>query len=199
MGMPNDHEQPVLLLMERTIRNYEDIKRRAIRDGPFEVTQLINSFLAVVAHPWDQLLDKDLLKSTSIEQPNIRRMGFPLEPPFPGERGVPPDSVHNMLRLLRNSMAHGNMLLLSRSDLRELRPDSPTPRVHEKEIAGVRIWNMRGKTETWSAVLDITELEATLYAMRLFCETLSLWRQDIREEFEKRHPETPCIAGSFSS
>ncbi len=51
MGLPNWHEQPVLLLLYRTMHNLYFIDQHKHHYGTFEVTQLINSFLAVIAHP----------------------------------------------------------------------------------------------------------------------------------------------------
>jgi hypothetical protein len=181
--------------MYRTITNYEDIKHRAAHGGRFEVTQLINSFLAVLAHPWDRLLDKDALSKRSVHSKEFRAFGFPYMTRLQRDDGTPTDDAENMLRLLRNSVAHGNMELLSRQKLRELRPQGAIPRVHEKEIAGVRIWNMRGETETWSTVLDITEMEATLKAMMRLCESRELWKQNIRKDYEQRHPATEQTVG----
>jgi hypothetical protein len=63
MCAPRYHQQPVLLLIYRTIHNLEHIDRDKSHEGPFEVTQRVNSFLAIVAHPWDQLLDKHKLET----------------------------------------------------------------------------------------------------------------------------------------
>jgi len=188
MGLPRYHEQPVLLLIYRTITNYDDIKARRAHNGPFEVIQLINSFLAVVAHPWDQLLDEDQLKCLQIRERRFQECGFPPMTRFvdPGN-GQEADDAYNMLRVLRNSLAHGNMELLDRKQLRKLRPTGAIPSVKEREIAALRIWNKSntGKV-TWETTLDITELESALRGMMRLCEKRSLWQPAIRQEFERR-------------
>ena len=40
-------------IMRRTMHNLEFVEARAGLDGPYEVTQLINSFLGALAHPWE--------------------------------------------------------------------------------------------------------------------------------------------------
>ncbi len=161
MGLPRYHEQPVLLLMYRTIQNYEFIDQYKHHYGPFEVTQLINSFLALVAHPWDQLLDQDKLKDVRIESRVFRECGFPIFPSLPviGEPAQV-DDAYELLRVLRNGMAHGNMELLNRKTLRTLRQSGPLPRVEESEIAGIKLWNKKPYTDivTWCTALNIYEL-----------------------------------------
>ena len=50
--MPNE---PLRDVMRRTMKNLEFVERSATPTGPFEVTQLINSFIGALAHPWEQL------------------------------------------------------------------------------------------------------------------------------------------------
>jgi hypothetical protein len=47
--------EPVLDIMRRTMRNLAFIGQRVSIGDPFEVTQLINSFLGALAHPWGKL------------------------------------------------------------------------------------------------------------------------------------------------
>ena len=74
MTLPRYHDQPVLLLIDRTLQNLKFIDRHKRLDGPFEVTRLINSFLAVIAHPWDQLLDQNKLKQVKLESKGVQGM-----------------------------------------------------------------------------------------------------------------------------
>ncbi|MBA3450821.1 MAG: hypothetical protein H0T18_06390, partial [Chloroflexia bacterium] len=121
--------------MYRTIQNLEFIELHKDHYSPFEVTQLINSFLAVVAHPWDQLLDKCQLEKLGLESEVFRECGFPVFPSLPVEgEPVAVNNAYDLLRILRNGMAHGNMELLDRKELRKLRQTGPLPRVKEDEI-----------------------------------------------------------------
>jgi hypothetical protein len=53
-------EQPVRDIMQWTMMNLEFIEAqpRDPRTGPFEVTQLVNSFLGALAHPWIRRLPR---------------------------------------------------------------------------------------------------------------------------------------------
>jgi hypothetical protein len=66
--------EPVLDIMRRTMANLAFIEQRASTDGPFEVTQLINSFLGALAHPWETLWKE--LNSISIS--DAERQGWPI-------------------------------------------------------------------------------------------------------------------------
>jgi hypothetical protein len=54
MVMPHE---PIRDIMHRTMNNLEFIEAHAAADGPYEVTQLINSFLGALAHPWETYRD----------------------------------------------------------------------------------------------------------------------------------------------
>jgi hypothetical protein len=45
--------EPVLDIMRRTMANLEFVEEHKSDIGPFEVTQLLNSFLGALAHPWE--------------------------------------------------------------------------------------------------------------------------------------------------
>jgi hypothetical protein len=192
MGLPRYHEQPVLLLLYRTIHNLEFIEQRKHYNGPFEVTQLINSFLAAVAHPWDQLLDKRKLEDVTLDSRTFRECGFPAFPRLPVE-GEPAqvENACQLLRVLRNGIAHGNMELLDRTTLRRLRPTGPLPRVKEDEIAGIKLWNRKSDEAptTWCTALGVYELQQILMAMMRLCEKRSLWRDEVRTLQEQRDAE----------
>lgn len=192
MGLPRYHEQPVLLLMYRTIRNLDFIDQHKDHHGPFEVTQLINSFLALIAHPWDQLLDKEKMGKVKLDSRTFKECGFPVFPILPVE-GEPTkvDDAGELLRVLRNGMAHGNIELLDRKDMRSVRQTGPLPRVQEKEIAGIKIWNRKEENSpiTWCTALNIYELRQCLDGMMRLCEKRSLWKDTIREEQSQRDAE----------
>lgn len=189
MGYPRYHEQSTLLLIYRTLTNLDYITANKHHGGPFEITQLINSFMGVFAHPWDQLLDKSKLETERLSSTRFRECGFPELPQFPPEgEGTRMESIHDYLRVLRNAMAHGNFKLLDRKELRSLRQRGTLPKVSEKEITGLRLWNtpMNSDRKNWITVLDIYEMRNCIEAMARLCEKRSLWKDEIRVEFEKR-------------
>ncbi len=97
--MPNE---PLRDVMGRTIRNLEFVERNAAPTGPFEVTQLINSFIGALAHPWEQLKAElnDMPLSDAAGWPIVRKELV---------NDADPDSVGELVRLLRNAIAHGNI------------------------------------------------------------------------------------------
>ena len=167
--------------MYRTLHNLRFIEQNKRHTGPFEVTQLINSFLAVLAHPWDQLLDKKKLAALKLKDPAFVTYGFPTLPLLPFE-GTPKSiaTAEDLLGTVRNGMAHGNIELLNRSEFQGLRPHDPLPKVKEKEIAGLKLWNYKYKTTTmnWCTVISIFEMKQMLQAMRNLCEDRELWRPE---------------------
>lgn len=46
--------EPVRDVMRRTMHNLRFIEAHHGPRGPYEVTQLLNSFLGALAHPWEQ-------------------------------------------------------------------------------------------------------------------------------------------------
>jgi hypothetical protein len=175
--------------MYRSIQNLDFINQNRRHCGPFEVTQLINSFLAVVAHPWDQLLDQDKLKKLTFDSSAYRECRFPEFPRLPVEGDqAKTENIYDLLRVLRNGMAHGNMELLDRKTLRKLRQLGPLPRVTEDEIAGIKIWNKPSENAktNWCTALDIHDLRQMLMAMMRLCEKRHLWKDDVRECQDQR-------------
>lgn len=134
--------EPVLDIMRRTMRNLSFIETHASETGPFEVTQLINSFMGAMAHPWEQL--KTELVSISID--DATRQGWPQvskemachqEPQFLGD----------LIRLIRNAIAHGNITYL---------PDG------KGHIAALRIKNKNRQRTTWTAIITPADMRRFL-------------------------------------
>jgi len=67
-------ENPLLDVMNRTIYNLHFIEDEAKNEGPYEVTQLVNSFLGALAHPWEKF--KIELETISLEEAQDK--GWPL-------------------------------------------------------------------------------------------------------------------------
>jgi len=134
---------PVLDMMRRTMVNLAYVERHSAKDGPFEVTQLINSFLGALAHPWETL--KADLPSISLAE--AAAAGWPV-PEQQGGRGPPPESLGELLRLLRNGIAHGNLSFL---------PDG------RGEIQAIRIENYDRRRLTWRGVISVQDMRALLH------------------------------------
>ncbi|RWH48028.1 MAG: hypothetical protein EOQ80_12895 [Mesorhizobium sp.] len=125
--------------------------------GPYEVTQLINTFLGALAHPFEALRD-DLM---GLALADAAAMGWPA---INKERrsDSDPASLGDLIRLMRNGMAHGNIDLLSDG---------------RGKIHALRVWNTQPRTQarTWGAVVPVAEMRRFL---RLFVELIERRHKD---------------------
>jgi hypothetical protein len=141
MGMPTE---PVLDVMRRTMANLDFIERHASGDGPFEVAQLINSFIGALAHPWEAT--RADLSALSLSE--AKELGWPS---IKKERSsdIDPNSLGELVAAIRHSVAHGNIEFLSSG---------------RGEITALRIWNIhpRSRTRTWGAILTVADMRRVL-------------------------------------
>src|SRR3954447_14845528 len=128
MGMPTE---PVLEVVPRSMANLAFVESHAGPSGPNEVTQLINTLLGALARPFDAMRD-DLMSLALAEAqasgwPSIHR-----EPPADRE----PSSLGDLIRLMQNALAHGNIEFLSDGN---------------GQIQAIRLWNTDPRTQrqTW--------------------------------------------------
>jgi hypothetical protein len=140
---------PVLDMVSRTMQNLYIIENRDVpADDKWEVTQLINSFLGVVAYPWEtwetELRD---IRLDSLEGKRWPRLA-PLD-----SRDTACESVGDLVRLVRNAFAHGNI---------NFHTDS-----RSNHICALTIWNTDPETHlrTWAAKVDIRTMKQVLTAM----------------------------------
>ncbi len=134
---------PVRDVMHRTKDNLDYIWRRKDERGVWEVTQLVNSFLGALAHPWEQWQHEPQLK---LSLADAQAQGWPtVEKDDP--RDEDPQNLRDLLRLVRNAMAHGNVEFLNDGN---------------NEIRAVRFWNEDGGWRTWGATLDVPTLRQFL-------------------------------------
>ena len=139
--MPNE---PIIDMMRRTMANLRFIEKHAREDGLYEVTQLVNSFLAALAHPWEEY--KEQLNSMTIE--DAISNGWPKLQKERVGRDSDPTSLGDLLRLVRNSFAHGNIDFL---------PNQPS------EITHLRFWNCnRQGNRTWGTIATVDDLRMFL-------------------------------------
>lgn len=132
MGMPTE---PLLELMRRSMANLEFVETHASSGGPYEVTQLLNTFLGALAHPFEAMRDdlNGLPLTEAVER------GWPaVSKEKPSDRD--PRSLEDLIRLMRNGFAHGNIELISEG---------------KGQIGFIRIWNNQPNTgvRTWGAVV----------------------------------------------
>jgi hypothetical protein len=128
MGMPTE---PLLDIMRSSMANLSFVESRASPTGPYEVTQLINTFLGAFAHPFEamrtDLIALPLADAAEQEWPTIVR-----------ERtdDTEPSSLRDLIRFMRNGLAHGNIEFLSdgKRQIRAIRSLNSQP--HSRR----RIW-----------------------------------------------------------
>ncbi|MFN8472269.1 MAG: HEPN family nuclease [Anaerolineae bacterium] len=143
---------PVPEIMYRTMYNLSFIERHSTDDGPYEVTQLVNSFLGALAYPWEKykpaLKDKSLEEAAAVGWPTVQK-----------ERDTDeePESVGDLLRLVRNAIAHGNLEFIAGS---------------RGEIEKIRLHNNRGGRRTWGTTLTVVELRRFLDCFVALAEEL---------------------------
>jgi hypothetical protein len=154
--------------------------RRHNPDGPFEVTQLVNSFLGALAHSWEAITEHDgtrsLLKRLTIN--SAREAGWPI--PNQDDRStVTPHNVADLLRSMRNGFAHGNVAF---------HPDGAG------EIGAIEIWNQPGqrtnRRTAWAGPLSVADL-------RRFLDKLVALAQD--KDVTLSRPPRPDVGSPIRS
>lgn len=152
MVMPNE---PVRDIMRRTMANLAFVESNANRDGLFEVTQLINSFLGALAHPWESMKADFALLSLS----DAVKQGWPM---ISKERPTDkdPTSLGDLVRLMRNSFAHGNITFLPSES---------------GEIRALRILNADSKgRRTWGAIVTVEDARSFLECFAATAEKIHI-------------------------
>lgn len=144
--------EPVHDIMRRTMHNLKFVEERAGTNGLYEVTQLINSFLGALAHPWEKYRD-DLITMSLATAHNA---GWPaIAKDKPTDRD--PESLGCLVRLMRNALAHGNIEFL------------PSP---SAEIGALRLWNTYRGRGTWGAIVTVSDMRSFLKSFVALAEEL---------------------------
>lgn len=172
MTKPDRHYQD---LMHRALKNYDFVKCRATDDGPYEVTQLLGTFLCAVAYPRERALEREL-KELSLhdaeERFELPRISiFSNLPSVPGKRGLKPDeNVGDLAEVLRHGVAHGNVLFFDDEE----RPE---------EIVEIQLANRYGGSKLHSARIPVKLLEDFV---RRFVDIADHFFEERYAEWEKQ-------------
>jgi hypothetical protein len=131
---------PVREVMKRTMANLEFIERHATIRGPFDTTQLINSFLGAFVHVkerFDQYIPKTALPVA----------GWPVITTLAPHK--PPKHLRQLVRRVRNGIAHGNIKLVAGD---------------RNIIASIQLWNIPSgsKKRDWETEIGIQQLHELL-------------------------------------
>ena len=137
-------ENPIRDMMQRTMANLKFVESHATQEGPFEVTQLVNSFLAALAHPWEKY--KQQLNEIPLQE--AFNDGWPM---LTKElmADIDPRSLGDQLRLVRHAFAHGNIEFKSSGG---------------NEITHLRICNINpgDRKRTWGTIVSVDDMHAFL-------------------------------------
>ncbi|TIO24008.1 hypothetical protein [Mesorhizobium sp.] len=129
MGIPTE---PLLDTMRRSMANLAFVEAHAGPVGPYEVTQLINTFLGALAHPFEAMRD-DLM---GLGLADAAAMGWPtINKERPSDSD--PASLGDLIRLIRNG----------RGQIHALRVWNTQPRTQAR---------------TWGAVVPVAEIRRFL-------------------------------------
>lgn len=169
----------------------------------WEVTQIINSFLGIVAHPRERLLDRSKIKWITLNDQRVVSLGLPEIKSSWEFDSEEPRTISQLLRLLRNGIAHGNIELYGIQDLKKYGKDVPgNSSIDPQEIAGIEIWNEdNSNSRTWGTILTIDELARTLNAFALLALDES-WHEKPQKERNggrKGPPAEPPIPNGNSN
>jgi HEPN pEK499 p136 len=135
----NYHEAVIIDFARRTRANLEFIEAAKGRgENVFEVTQLANSLLGLLVFPQQRYMssipDTPLSDLVSQGWPKIRTTAGAL----------PEENLQQLLRMLRNSIAHCNVEFISET---------------EGQITGIKVWNINNSgKKTWQAELSLDDL-----------------------------------------
>ena len=127
-------------LMDRTKVNLDFIYEHRNREsGPYEVTQLINSFLGAFVH----------VKEGFFEHVPADHAPYKNWPVIKTDPGYPdPKNLRELVRLIRNSLAHGNIDFIPNDN---------------DDIAAVHIWNNdRNCAKIWGTEITVDDLRKLL-------------------------------------
>lgn len=140
MGMPT---APILDIMRRSMMNLGFVEAHASPAGPYEVTQLINTFLGALVHPFESMQEDDLMSGPIA---NAIALGWPAI-----GRARPNDlelaSLGELIRAMRNAMAHGNL---------EFFPDT------KGQIQAIHLWNNNRGRRTWGGIVTVQDMRRFL-------------------------------------
>lgn len=131
-------------LAKRTLQNLDYVQEQALRgeEGVYEVTQLWNSLLGLIVLPHERVIRR--LPTTPTTPTNeLSPQGWPLLT----TAGNEPTTVQELVRCLRNAVAHFNVEFNAGTD---------------GEIASVTMWNGNPRSphsRVWEGVVTLRELE----------------------------------------
>ncbi len=176
MGVPSEYDHPALAIFDRTLVNWRYIESQQDEAYVFEFTAMVGALLGVLVHPWDRILSESKLVEVALGEPKAIELGFPQcrssrpysdDPTHAPDPSADPRNAAQLLRLLRNGIAHGNIELLDVTGLQRTagQPVFPLPKTND--IVGIEIWNCPDGSEnrSWGTALTERDLRDLIRGM----------------------------------
>ncbi|GCE81998.1 HEPN family nuclease [Komagataeibacter diospyri] len=148
MGIPSD---PLLDIIRRSIANLEFIEANYEIHGLYEVTQLVNTFLGALIHPFE----KSSKGKQFIEYFSNRPVPIDVQYKIILEENI---SYYGFLKCIRYELSHGNI---------RYNPDKI------KRIQSVYFWNKKGNKKTFRCTLSLEEMKRLLVDFKICLEQLN--------------------------
>lgn len=104
MTMP---EEPATDWIKRTLFNLDFIHKRSTDNGPYEVTQLVNSFLGAFVFPWETFY-RGKFGDITVEEAHDHWKIPILTHSLASDSGDP-QYLRQVIRMTRNGIAHGHI------------------------------------------------------------------------------------------
>lgn len=137
------HKDFIIDFARRTRANLAFIDSAEERGAKvYEVTQLANSLLGMLVFPREHYMRS--VPETPLSE--LVQQGWPEIKTTHGS--LPEENLKQLMRMLRNSIAHCNVEFLANA---------------EHRIIGIKLWNKRGRETTWQAELSIHDLRTLAF------------------------------------
>lgn len=189
MTMPSQQQRD---LIERTLDNLRFLERHQDEVGVWEVTQIVNSFLCVIAHPKEQLFNSREVRWLSLGDAVVVASGMPRMPSSSGYDTEEPRTFGRLITLLRNGVAHGNIELLNEAELIARRPETKrSSNVARDDVAGMEIWNELNGSRTWGTVLTLGEMRQCLESIAVLARNPTLGTDSAGRKLGGRKEDSP--------
>ncbi|GCE88584.1 hypothetical protein MSKU15_0185 [Komagataeibacter diospyri] len=147
MGIPSD---PLLDIIRRSIANLEFIEANYETHGLYEVTQLVNTFLGALIHPFE----RSSKGKQFIEYFSNKPVPIDVQYKIILEENI---SYYGFLKCIRHALAHGNI---------RYNPDKI------KRIQSVDFWKKEGNKKTFRCTLSLEEIKRLLVDFKICLEQL---------------------------
>ncbi|MBL7241037.1 hypothetical protein CFR78_14340 [Komagataeibacter rhaeticus] len=147
MGIPSD---PLLDIIRRSIANLEFIEANYETHALYEVTQLVNTFLGALIHPFE----KSSKGKQFIEHFSNKPVPIDVHYKIISEGNI---SYYGFLKCIRHALAHGNI---------RYNPDKV------KRIQSIDFWNKEDNKKTFRCTISVYQMKRLLVDFKICLEQI---------------------------